>query len=73
MTQTRVDRAVTRRVFEQYFPEAGVSEGWLNRLRVLIQHSDYWQTGEDLWEDKSGIITDPLDNHAPRGTEQQRF
>ena len=24
-------------------------------------------------EDKSGIITDPLDNHVPRGTEQQRF
>ena len=73
MRQIRVDRAQTGRVLEQYFPEAGVSEGWLNRLRVVIQHSDYWQTGENLWKDKSGIITDPLDNHAPRGTEQQQF
>ena len=62
-----------RVVLEQYFPEAGVSEGWLNRLRVVIQHSDYWQTGENLWEEKSGVITDPLDNHVARGTEQQRF
>jgi hypothetical protein len=52
---------------------AGVSESWLNRVRMMVQHSDYWQTGENLWEDKSGIITDPLDNLVPRGVERQRF
>ena len=73
MTRMRVNRALTGRLFEDYFPQAGVSEVWLNRLRVMVQHADYWQTGENLWEDKSGIITDPLDNHVARGTEQQRF
>ena len=73
MTRLRVNRVLTGRLFEDYFPQAGVSEVWLNRLRVMIQHSDYWQTGENLWEEKSGVITDPLDNHVARGTEQQRF
>ena len=72
-TEESVNRTVTARLLEDYFPQAGVPEAWLNRLRMMIQHSDYWQTGENLWEDKSGIITDPLDNHVPRGTEQQRF
>ena len=58
----RVDRTVTERLFQDYFEPAGVSEKWLNHLRIMVQQSDYWQTGEDLWADKSGIITDPLDN-----------
>ena len=68
-----VDRAMTERVFEDYFLSAGVSEAWLNQLRVRIQHSDYWQTGQNLWESKSGIITDPIDNHVPRRTERPKY
>jgi ATP-dependent protease ClpP protease subunit len=68
-----VDRAITERVFEDYFSAAGVSETWLNQLRVMVQHSDYWQTGQNLWESKSGIITDPIDNHVPRRTERLRY
>ena len=69
----RVDRTVTERLFQDYFEPAGVSEKWLNHLRIMVQQSDYWQTGEDLWADKSGIITDPLDNLVPQGTESQRY
>jgi hypothetical protein len=39
----------------------------------MVQHSDYWQTGQNLWESKSGIITDPIDNHVPRRTERLRY
>jgi hypothetical protein len=69
----RVDRATTERFFQDYFLSSGVSENWLNHLRIMVQHSDYWQTGENLWNDKSGIITDPLDNLVPRNTETQRY
>ena len=68
-----VDRAITERIFQDYFSSAGVSETWLNQLRVMVQHSDYWQTGQNLWENKSGIITDPIDNHVPRRTERLRY
>jgi hypothetical protein len=65
-----VDRARSDRVFNDYFLAAGVSEAWLKRLYLLIPHSDYWQTGQNLWEDKSGIITHPLDNLVPNYTER---
>ena len=65
------DRAKTERVLQDYFLAAGVSEAWLNQLRPRIQHSDYWQTGQNLIDDKSGIITHPLDNLTPRRTEQK--
>ena len=68
-----VNRTVTERLFQDYFEPAGVSEKWLNHLRIRVQQSDYWQTGENLWADKSGIITDPVDNLVPRGTETQRY
>jgi hypothetical protein len=64
-------RSLTERMFQDYFLPAGVSEHWLNRVRPLIQHADYWQTGQNLWDDKSGIITRPIDNLTPRGTERR--
>jgi len=67
------DREKTERVIQDYFLPAGVSETWLRRLRPLIQHSDYWQTGQNLWEDKSGIITHPIGNLAPRSTERRIY
>ena len=69
----RVDRTKTERVFEDYYLKAGVSEVWLNQMRIMVQHSNYWQTGQNLWESKSGIITDPIENHLPRATERQKY
>lgn len=68
-----VDRAVSDRVFRDYFLAAGVSEQWLKRLYIVIPHANYWQTGQNLWEDKSGIITYPLDNLVPRNTERPKY
>src|SRR5262245_781779 len=72
-TKKRVDRARTERVFVDYYLKAGVSEAWLNELRIMVQNSNYWQTGQNLWESKSGIITDPIDNHLPRATERLKY
>lgn len=72
-TKKRVDRTRTERIFADYYLKAGVSEAWLNQLRIMVQHSNYWQTGQNLWESKSGIITDPIDNHLPRATERLKY
>jgi predicted small integral membrane protein len=68
-----LDRTRSDRMFNDYYVAAGVAEAWLKRLYLLIPHSDYWQTGQNLWEDKSGIITHPLDNLVPRGTERRKY
>ena len=68
-----VDRAETEALLQDYYLAAGVSEAWLKQLRIRIQHANYWQTGENLWRDKSGIITDPIDNLQTRGTEEPRY
>jgi hypothetical protein len=72
-TKKKVDRGRTERIFADYYQQAGVSETWLNQLRIMVQQSNYWQTGQNLWESKSGIITDPIDNHLPRRTERLRY
>jgi hypothetical protein len=71
--QLTTNRDATERVFQEYFLPAGVSAKWLNQLRPMIQHSDYWQTGENLWKDKSGIFTHPIENLQARGTERQKY
>jgi hypothetical protein len=68
-----VDRTLSDRVLREYFVKAGVSEAWLKRLYIVIPHTDYWQTGQNLWDDKSGIITHKLDNLVPRSTERQIY
>jgi hypothetical protein len=55
------------------FVAAGASVAWVNRLRLLIQNTDYWQTVQNLWDDKSGIITDPIDNLVPSRTERKKY
>ncbi len=37
------------------FETAGVSKRWLKYLRSKIRSAEWWQTGSDLWESKSGI------------------
>lgn len=52
---------------EQYYAPAGVARDWLVRLRDVIEkNGGYWQTGADLWDEKSGIITEPIGNIQPQ-------
>ncbi len=56
------------------YAAAGVSKRWLKRLHKKIKGADWWQTGRDLWEAKSGIITEVIGNSVPRGElEEQHF
>jgi hypothetical protein len=64
----------TDAVLEKYFIPSGVSKRWLALLRRLIRGgSDYWQTGRELWESKSGIITTPLENVVPLKDQRGRM
>lgn len=56
-----------KRFLEQYYAPAGVSRSWLVRLEDVIEKNDgYWQTGADLWDDKTGIITETIGNMQPQ-------
>jgi ATP-dependent protease ClpP protease subunit len=51
---------------DRYYASAGVSRPWLAQLKTIIETNDgYWQTGRDLWERKSGIITETIGDIAP--------
>jgi hypothetical protein len=46
---------------DRYYVPAGVSRPWLDKLRNVIENTGgYWQTGRDLWESKSGMITETI-------------
>jgi len=49
----------------------GVSKRWLKRLRNKIKGAEWWQTGRDLWEAKSGIVTEVLGNSVLRDSQEQ--
>ena len=57
---------VTERTFKEYFVPAGVSKRWLKKVRAKIKSGDYWQTGRDLWESKSGVLTTQLQDLEKR-------
>jgi len=47
-----------------YFREAGVSEAWLQSiLPYMRQPGEYWQTGGELFDSKSGLFDKALENH----------
>jgi hypothetical protein len=51
---------------DRYFADAGVSRTWLRRLKGIIETTaSYWQTGRDLWESKSGVITETIGDIEP--------
>jgi hypothetical protein len=51
---------------DRYYASAGVSRPWLAHLKTIIETNDgFWQTGRDLWERKSGIITETIGDVAP--------
>lgn len=64
---TRLDRPAWERLVNTYFGPAGVSEEWTERMKPLTVQSDYWQTGSDLANDRSGIF------HAALGNTRERL
>ena len=69
----QVDLAATDASFADYFIPAGVSKRWLKRVRQKIKAGDYWQTGQNLWDSKSGIVTRPLGNLQQRDKEDRKY
>jgi hypothetical protein len=56
-----------QRFLDQYYAPAGVSRDWLTRLKDVIEKNDgYWQTGADLWTEKTGMITETIGNTQPQ-------
>ncbi len=54
-------KSSVERFHERYYAPAGVSREWLRRLRNVIENTNgYWQTGRDLWEAKSGLVTETI-------------
>jgi hypothetical protein len=64
---TRLDRPAWERLVDTYFGPAGVSHEWTERMKPLTVQSDYWQTGSDLANDRSGIF------HAVLGNQRERL
>lgn len=56
----------TDEVIRRYYVQPGVSTDWIEFLRRTLRTHDLWQSGRDLWESKSGMLTETLDNLAPR-------
>jgi hypothetical protein len=62
----------TNQMVKQFESIPEVSKRWLKRLRSNIKGADWWQTGNDLWQAKSGVVTDVLGNSSDRGTREDR-
>jgi hypothetical protein len=56
----------TDKILSRYFIPARLSDDWLQYLRRTLRTHDLWQSGRDLWESKSGVLTETLDNLQPR-------
>lgn len=55
------------RFLDRYYASAGVSRKWLARMKDVIEkNGGYWQTGQDLWVRKSGIVTETIGDVQPR-------
>jgi hypothetical protein len=62
----RLDRPAWERLVDQYLRPAGVSEEWIAQMKPFTVKSDYWQTGADLVNAKSGVIHIALGNQQSR-------
>ena len=63
------DRPMFVALVDNYLRPAGVSEAWIAQMMPRTVQSDYWQTGENLVNEKSGIITNVLGNQDARTVE----
>ena len=61
-----LDRDETMRIYRRYFVPAGVSVDWLNAVLRSTNRADLWQTGQDLIEAKTGIVTHIIANKQGR-------
>lgn len=61
-----IDREETLRIYRRYFVPAGVSVAWLNNILGMINQSDFWQTGQDLVRENTGIVTQIIGNQQAR-------
>jgi len=66
MARMQVRSSATEDLLNRYFAGAGLSEDWLRYLRRTLSTHDLWQSGRDLWESKSGVLTETIDNLEPR-------
>lgn len=48
--------AMTKRFLQRYFIRPDVSEPWVANTREQMRGRDYWRTGDQLVNEKSGII-----------------
>jgi hypothetical protein len=56
----------TLRLLRTYYVPAGVSTHWINSVVPIIKRADLWQSGGDLIEAKTGIVTYPLEKWRER-------
>jgi hypothetical protein len=63
---TGIDRPRWERLVDLYLRPAGVSAEWIANMKPYTVRSDYWQTGADLVNEKSGLIHEPLGNQQAR-------
>jgi hypothetical protein len=61
-----LNRPRWEQLIDKYFVPAGISEAWIADMKQYTFGSDYWQTGADLIQSSSGIITKPMGNQRPR-------
>jgi hypothetical protein len=55
----------------RYYAPAGVSSAWLKHMREVIENNGgYWQTGRDLWDAKSGMVTETIGDIQPQQNRQ---
>jgi hypothetical protein len=51
----------TLRLLRTYYVPAGISTHWIKSIVPIIKRADLWQSGGDLIEAKTGIVTYPLE------------
>ena len=63
---TKLIRGDWLRLVTQYVEPAGVSKAWIDSVKQQVNRTDFYQTGADLVQAKSGIITHALGNRIER-------
>jgi hypothetical protein len=61
-----LDREAWEMLVNKYYGPAGVSAEWTAAMKPYTVRSDYWQTGADLINEKSGIVHVALGNQKER-------
>lgn len=54
-------RFVADRFFDRYFENSPMDPAWRGQLERDWVGRDVWKSGEDLWREESGVLTDVID------------